>query len=99
MKQGTQADEIRAGIYEFTATSGRTYLGQSKNVPRRLQQHIRSGKLSPDELSNVKVTPVAGGKTVREITEQQRIDELGGISNLENKVNPIGPNRRHLLKV
>jgi hypothetical protein len=40
---------------------------------------------------------VPGGKTAREIVEQRRIDELGGIEKLENKVNPIGPNRRHLL--
>ena len=89
---------MRQGIYEFTATSGKTYVGQSQNIPHRLQQHIKAGKLSPDELPNVKVTPVSGGKTAREIAEQRRIDELGGIFNLENKVNPIGSHRRHLLK-
>ena len=42
-------------------------------------------------------TEVTGGKTSREIQEQRRINSLGGVRNLENKINPIGPNRSHLL--
>lgn len=94
------AQEITEGTYEFTAKSGKIYVGQSGNISQRLQQHIKSGKLDPSDLGNVQRTYVPGGKTAREIAEQQRIDQLGGIrsGNLENKVNPIGPNRRHLLK-
>jgi hypothetical protein len=33
---------------------------------------------------------VLGGKTSREVAEQVAIDARGGISNLENQVNPIG---------
>jgi hypothetical protein len=36
---------------------------------------------------------VSGGKTAREIAEQQKIDELGGIGGLLNQRNPIGPRR------
>ncbi len=92
--------EIAEGIYEFTARSGKPYVGQSGDINRRLQQHIKSGKLDPSNLDNVQRTHVPGGKTAREIAEQQRIDQLGGIrsGNLENKVNPIGPSRRHLLE-
>jgi RHS repeat-associated protein len=86
------------GIYEFTATSGRTYVGQSGNISRRITQHVRSGKLAAEEAGNVRRTEVLGGKTAREIAEQHRINELGGIQNLENKVNPIGPSRQHLIK-
>ena len=87
---------VKEGIYEFTSTSGKVYVGQSKNIQRRLKDHARSGKL-PDG-GDVAARQVSGGKTAREIAEQRRIDQLGGIENLENKINPIGPKRRHLLK-
>lgn len=53
--------------------------------------------LSPKTVVNR--TEVLGGKTSREIAEQQRIYSHGGIEsgNLANKRNPIGPNRQHLL--
>jgi hypothetical protein len=54
-------------------------------------------KLLAKDLSTVKKTEVLGGKTAREIAEQLRINILGGIDKLENKVNPIGPARQHLL--
>lgn len=91
-KEGTQAVE---GIYEFTAASGKTYVGQSSNIAARLEQHIASGKLLPG--TSVRTTEVLGGKTAREIAEQLRIYELGGIKNLQNIRNPIGPARQYLL--
>lgn len=41
---------------------------------------------------------VSGGKTAREIAEQLRIKELGGVAGLENIVNPIGAARKGLLQ-
>ncbi|MDX2053372.1 MAG: RHS repeat-associated core domain-containing protein [Polyangiaceae bacterium] len=93
VKPGAQATE---GIYEFIGRSGKKYVGQSGNIPKRLEQHARSGKLP--EGAQVTSTEVLGGKTAREIAEQKRIDALGGVSELENKVNPIGPARKNLLK-
>jgi RHS repeat-associated protein len=98
---GKVAARATEGIYEFKAASGLTYVGQSSDIPRRLKQHEASGKLLPG--TSVKTTEVLGGKTAREIAEQLRIKKLGGIRkssgarNLENKVNPIGPKRQHLL--
>ncbi|MBC8325172.1 MAG: GIY-YIG nuclease family protein [Verrucomicrobia subdivision 3 bacterium] len=83
------------GIYEFTGTSGKKYVGQSGNIPKRLKQHESSGKLSPN--SRVEIMELSGGKTASEIQEQLRINELGGIKNLEYKRNPIGKNRKHIL--
>lgn len=40
---------------------------------------------------------VPGGKTVREVAAQMKIDGLGGVDSLLNKVNPIGPRRFDLL--
>jgi RHS repeat-associated protein len=88
---------VKEGIYQFTATSGRVYVGQSGNITNRIRQHVAAGRLAPKDATSVSRTEVLGGKTVREVAEQRRINELGGISNLENKVNPIGPNRQHLL--
>jgi hypothetical protein len=87
---GTLAKE---GIYEFTASSGRTYVGQSGDIAARIEQHLASGKLNPAQLNTVRTTEVLGGKTAREVAEQLRIIERGGLENLENIRNPIGPAR------
>lgn len=97
VKAGVQAVE---GIYEFTAASGKTYVGQSGNIAARLEQHIASGKLLPG--TPVSITEVLGGKTAREIAEQLRINYFGGIYQdgikvLENMRNPIGSARQYLL--
>jgi hypothetical protein len=88
----------KEGIYEFKAATDKKYVGQSNNIARRLGEHIRSGKLKEDDLSTVESTEVLGGKLAREAAEQKRIDELGGIKELENKVNPIRPSRQHMME-
>lgn len=104
LKRGLQVAEIGVqateGIYQFTAASGKVYVGQSGNILERLAQHIVSGKLL--EGTQVQVTEVLGGKLAREIAEQLRINELGGIYQngmkvLENIRNPIGAARQYLL--
>lgn len=86
------------GVYEFPDAKdpGKTYVGQSGNVERRLDQHAKSGKLAPG--TEPKVTEVKGGKTAREVAEQRRINQLGGTkeqpsSQTSNKRNPIGKKR------
>jgi RHS repeat-associated protein len=96
VKAGEQA-VVKEGIYEFTAASGKTYVGQSGDIAARIDQHLASGKLLPSDLPSVKTTEVLGGKTAREVAEQVRINQLGGVKNLENIRNPIGPARQHLL--
>ena len=92
---------VKEGIYEFTDTTGKRYIGQSSNVSNRTKQHVRSGKLDPSE--SVQSTQVSGGRTAREIAEHRRIQEITGdvparfSDRVSNKVDPIGPNRRHLL--
>jgi hypothetical protein len=79
-----------SGIYQFATSSGRQYVGQSGNIGRRLAQHgSRVG-------GNLKRWKVGGNKLAREVAEQARIDKLGGIKNLANKVNPLGKARQHL---
>jgi len=85
------------GIYEFNAASGKTYVGQSGDIATRLDQHLATGKLLPGDLPSVQTTEVLGGKTAREVAEQLRINQLGGVQNLENIRNPIGPARQYLL--
>jgi RHS repeat-associated protein len=92
---------IKEGIYEFTDSTGKKYVGQSGDIPKRLAQHEKAGKLDPS--GNVKTTEVLGGKTTREVAEHNRIQEItGGVparqsDKVSNKVDPIGPNRKHLL--
>lgn len=93
---------VKEGIYEFVDTTGKKYVGQSSDIPQRLQQHIDSGKLDPGK--HVDVNPMPGStKTQREIAEHRRIQEItGGVparqSNaVSNQRDPIGPKRQHLL--
>ena len=87
------ATEITQGIYEFpdALAGGKTYVGSSGDITARLLRHLRSGKLSPQDFANVRRTYVPGGRAAREVAEQQRIDDLGGIENLSNRINVIGP--------
>jgi RHS repeat-associated protein len=95
-------ENVKEGIYEFTDSSGKKYVGQSSNIPKRLKQHKKSGKLEQDQ--KVTTTEVLGGKTKREISEHKRIQEITGnvparISDkVSNKVDPIGPKRKSLLE-
>lgn len=83
------AEAVTEGIYEFVSQDGRIYVGQSKNITRRLAQHLRSQILSPEEYDRVRRVEVLGGKTAGEIAEQTRIEEFG-LENLANKRNAIG---------
>jgi len=85
------------GIYEFVGESGKKYIGQSQDVMKRLLQHLQKGKLPEENIGSIEMTPVPGGKLAREIAEQGKINGNGGVGNLENIVNPIGPGRQHLL--
>ena len=87
----------REGIYEFTGRTGRPYVGQSGSIEQRLQQHLNTGKLPAENVPTAKRTEVPGGKTVREVAEQRRLDQLGGPGAPENVRNPIGPARKYLL--
>ena len=97
-----QGGARREGIYEFPdqKAGGTPYVGQSGDLASRLSKHVSSGRLKPGTEAT---TEVAGGKTMREIAEHKRIQEMtGGIpasksDAVSNKVDPIGPKRQHLL--
>lgn len=99
---GAAAGGVRQGIYEFPdqAAGGVPYVGQSGNIPRRLGEHADAGRLTAGTEST---TEVLGGKTAREVAEHRRIQQItGGVparqsSAVSNKVDPIGPDRQHLL--
>jgi RHS repeat-associated protein len=102
-EQAAARAEVRAGRYEFPdkTAGGKPYVGQSGNVPARLADHTRAGRL---ELGAARTTPVTGGKAAREVSEHRRIQQITGgkpareSDAVSNKVDPIGPKRRHLLK-
>lgn len=89
-----------SGIYEFVAASGKLYIGQSVNILRRLAEHVRSGKLLQEDINTFKYRIVKGLKANREVQEQIRINQEGGIKSgkLENIRDPIGPGRANLLE-
>jgi len=94
----------KEGIYEWVDDAGKTYVGQSGDIPKRLKQHAQSGKLDGVDLTTIKTTEVVGDKTTREIAEHTRIQEITGdvaarkSEAVLNKVDPIGPSRKELLQ-
>jgi hypothetical protein len=101
--KGTTAPTPKEGIYEGpdATAPGKTYVGQSGDIPNRVAQHEASGKFASG--TKVTTTAVKGGKTAREVAEHKRIQQLGGVksqsgSQTSNIRRPIGPKREHLLK-
>jgi RHS repeat-associated protein len=99
LNQQVPKDHVFAtsGTYEFPdqLNPGQTYVGQSSNIERRLNEHERTGRYSPTA-GSATTTSVPGNKMDREIAEQNRINQLGGIQGgkVSNQRNPIGPGRR-----
>jgi RHS repeat-associated protein len=88
----------RGGIYEITTTAGR-YVGETHKFTSRFKNGLGIHN-SKGVVQTIKRWAVRGDKsavTTRQIAEQARIDKLGGIKNLLNKLNPIGPKRKHLM--
>jgi RHS repeat-associated protein len=96
-EEALEASKGIEGIYEFVGNSGRIYVGQSGNIGLRLAQHLNSGALLNEGISSVRFTEITGGRLAREIAEQTRIEELGGVGNLQNVRNAIGPARDYLM--
>jgi RHS repeat-associated protein len=96
-----QVGNTKEGIYEFIDTDGLKYVGQSKDILKRLMQHIKKGFLDPN--ADVNVTEVLGAKTNREIAEYNRLKQITGnvrvgLSDVVSNINdPICPKRQHLL--
>jgi RHS repeat-associated protein len=89
--------EAESGIYQVITKTGETYVGQSETIAARLVQHIESGKITEEAAAAAWRWAVPGGKISREIAEQVRLSELGGVQNLANVRNPIGEARATLL--
>jgi YD repeat-containing protein len=90
------ARAVQEGIYVIRTKRGR-YVGQSGDIPGRLAQWVRSGRFSQAEVDAAERIAVSGGRTKREIAEQLKIDELGGVDELLNIRNPIGRSRLELM--
>ncbi|MFB3906724.1 MAG: hypothetical protein ACE15E_25080 [Acidobacteriota bacterium] len=98
-KARKQATPVREGIYQFPdqRAQGTPYVGQSENIPQRLEQHQSVGRLQPGTETTA---PVTGGKTAREIAEHNRIQQLTGGQKAKNSPavsnvrDPIGAKRR-----
>jgi hypothetical protein len=100
----TTSQAATQGVYEFAdaANKGKTYVGQSGNMPRRLQEHGRAGRLAPG--ASATTTQVGGGRVPREVAEQGRINQLGGTRNVpgsrtSNIRNPVSKQRQKKLGV
>ena len=83
----------KEGVY-IIKTESAHYIGQSKNMAKRLIQHLKKGgKLSEETLEKVLGHEMScSTKVEREIYEQYLITKYGGTQGgqLLNKVNPMG---------
>ena len=95
MKQTLKNRPKVKGVYKFKE-GDKDYIGQSKDVLKRLQQHERSGKLDTEGVKDLSVTKVDGGKHTREKVEQKVLDEVtDGVGAKSDKVtNKVNPCRR-----
>ena len=77
------------GIYNFKATSGKTYIGKSVNPQARIMQHERAGRY-PGGNVNVTSAPSASPLQLR-VLEQNTINRFGGLKSgkLDNKINSV----------
>jgi len=73
------------GLYKFKASTNKPYLGKSKNIQKRLTQHVRSGKLNPKDINTISFAKVAK-KNVSKV-EKLKIMKADKIThgNLANK--------------
>ncbi len=97
MRQTLKKRKKVEGVYSFKE-GDQDYVGQSKDVLKRLQQHAGKGKLTKDKAGSLKVKEVKGGTQNREVTEQSAVNKLTNdkgaeSSKVSNKKNPIGSNR------
>jgi len=77
----------RSGTYSFKSSTGKPYIGKSKDIDRRLKEHEKSGKLNPSDRGSVQVAPNDLGKKGNSIVERTRIRAADAASKggLENK--------------
>jgi RHS repeat-associated protein len=98
-KKTTCPPTPKEGIYQFPdrKAPGQQYVGQSGNIPQRLNQHEAAGRL---ERGTETTTEVLGGRTAREVAEHRGIQEITGGQKaanspaVSNQRDPIGPDRR-----
>jgi len=70
---------VLEGIYKFLdlqTNKEKLYVGQSKNILKRLFQHIFGHKLDMKDLYDTDVKQVKGGTEAREKAEQDTLNEL-----------------------
>jgi RHS repeat-associated protein len=89
-------ESSKEGVYHILTKSGETYIGQSKNMVKRVISHFRkSGKLGKlgHQLEDVIFHSMPGStKTEREIYEHYVLEAVGGpeAADVINKVRPMG---------
>jgi RHS repeat-associated protein len=73
-----------SGVYAFIAKNGKIYIGRSKDIARRIRQHLRSGKLEAEKLYSVVYTKLEyelSKEYEKAIVKLQTIKKAGKIAN------------------
>ena len=74
-----RAQATGAGVYRFVV-KGKTYIGQTKDVARRMAEHARDPRWKGHKIEHFSFEPMPGKSTLdRRVFEQELIDAMGGI--------------------
>lgn len=65
------------------------YIGQSKHVWLRLLQHVARGRCTLEQARNAEFIAVEGGVLARRIREATLVNQLGGVDEVANLINPV----------
>jgi hypothetical protein len=91
----------QSGLYKFKASNGKSYIGKSIDINRRLKEHISSGKLHPKDLKTIKTAKVAK----QDITKVERKEILnadkiskGNLANKQLAPRSVTRSKLNLLK-
>ena len=88
------------GIYKFKASNNKPYLGKSKDVQKRLIQHINSGKLHPKDVKTISFAKV-NKKDVSKVEKLKIMkadkDTHGNLANKQNAPRSLSKQKREVL--
>lgn len=88
------------GLYKFKASNNKPYLGKSKNVQKRLTQHVKSGKLNPKDINTISFAKV----TKNDISKVEKLkimkadkDTRGNLANKQHAPRSTSKQKREVL--
>ena len=78
---------VKSGIYKFTASNGKQYIGKSIDMGRRLKEHMKSGKLKDSSTVKTEKYKISNKGLLAIEKAKIRVSDALSKSGLANKQN------------